>query len=385
MKIVIAPDSFKESMSAMEAACAIEKGFQKVMPDAEYVKVPMADGGEGTVRSMVDATGGEIRKETVTGPLGTEVEAFYGITGDRKMAVIEMAAASGIHLVPKEKRNPLVTTTKGTGELIRAALDQGVKRIVIGIGGSATNDGGAGMAQALGAKLLDKDGNPLGVGGGELSKLDSIDLSQLDPRLKEVHIEVACDVDHPLTGERGASAVFGPQKGATPEMVAILDANLARYAQVVKETLGIDVDPIPGAGAAGGLGAGLVAFLGASLKRGVDVVAEAVQLDKHMVQASLVITGEGKIDGQTIHGKTPVGVAKRAKKYGIPVIGIAGMLGENCDAVYRHGIDALFSIVPGTVSLETALLNGEKYTEQLAGNLARLIRLKQMVDGTGAD
>ncbi|KYQ85605.1 MULTISPECIES: glycerate kinase [unclassified Thermoactinomyces] len=385
MKIVIAPDSFKESMSAMEAACAIEKGFQKVMPDAEYVKVPMADGGEGTVRSMVDATGGEIRKETVTGPLGTEVEAFYGITGDRKMAVIEMAAASGIHLVPKEKRNPLVTTTKGTGELIRAALDQGVKRIVIGIGGSATNDGGAGMAQALGAKLLDKDGNPLGFGGGELSKLDSIDLSQLDPRLKEVHIEVACDVDHPLTGERGASAVFGPQKGATPEMVAILDANLARYAQVVKETLGIDVDPIPGAGAAGGLGAGLVAFLGASLKRGVDVVAEAVQLDKHMAQASLVITGEGKIDGQTIHGKTPVGVAKRAKKYGIPVIGIAGMLGENCDAVYRHGIDALFSIVPGTVSLETALLNGEKYTEQLAGNLARLIRLKQMVDGTGAD
>jgi glycerate kinase len=385
MKIVIAPDSFKESMSAMEAARAIEKGFKKVLPDAEYVKVPMADGGEGTVRSLVDATGGEIRKETVTGPLGTAVEAFYGITGDRKTAVIEMAAASGIHLVPKEKRNPLVTTTKGTGELIRAALDQGVKRIVIGIGGSATNDGGAGMAQALGARLLDKDGNPLGFGGGELSKLDSIDLSQLDPRLKEVHIEVACDVDHPLTGERGASAVFGPQKGATPEMVAILDANLARFAQVVKETLGIDVDPIPGAGAAGGLGAGMIAFLGASLKRGVDVVAEAVQLDKHMAQASLVITGEGKIDGQTIHGKTPVGVAKRAKKYGVPVIGIAGMLGEDCDAVYRHGIDALFSIVPGTVSLETALLNGEKYTEQLAGNLARMIRLKQMVDGTGTD
>jgi glycerate 2-kinase len=385
MKIVIAPDSFKESMSAMEAACAIEKGFKQVFPDAEYVKVPMADGGEGTVRSLVDATGGEIRKETVTGPLGTAVEAFYGLTGDRKTAVIEMAAASGIHLVPKEKRNPLVTTTKGTGELIRAALDQRVERIVIGIGGSATNDGGAGMAQALGARLLDRDGNPLGFGGGELSKLDSIDLSQLDPRLKEVHIEVACDVDHPLTGKRGASAVFGPQKGATPEMVTILDANLARFAQVVKETLGIDVDPIPGAGAAGGLGAGLIALLGASLKRGVDVVADAVQLDKHMAQASLVITGEGKIDGQTIHGKTPVGVAKRAKKYGVPVIGIAGMLGEDCDAVYRHGIDALFSIVPGTVSLETALLNGEKYTEQLAENLARLIRLKQMVDGTGAD
>ena len=376
MKIVIAPDSFKESMSALEAACAIEKGFKKVLPDAEYVKIPMADGGEGTVQSLVEATGGEIITETVTGPLGSEVEAFYGITGDKQTAVIEMAAASGIHLVPKKKRNPLLTTTKGTGELIRSALNQGVKQIVIGIGGSATNDGGAGMAQALGARLLDKDGNPVGFGGGELNKLHSIDLTQLDPRLKDVHIEVACDVDNPLTGERGASAVFGPQKGATPEMVSILDANLAHYAQVVKDALGMDVDQVPGAGAAGGLGAGLIAFLGASLKRGVDVVAEAVQLEKHIAQATLVITGEGKIDGQTIYGKTPVGVAKRAKKYGIPVIGIAGILGEGCDAVYRHGIDALFSIVPGTVSLETALLNGEKYTEKLAENLGRMIRLK---------
>lgn len=375
MKIVIAPDSFKESMSALEAACAIEKGFKKVLPDVGYVKIPMADGGEGTVRSLVDATGGKTRKETVTGPMGTEVEAFFGITGDKQTALIEMAAASGIHLVPREKRNPLLTTTKGTGELIRAALDRGVKQIVIGIGGSATNDGGAGMAQALGAKLLDKDGNPVGFGGGELNKLHSIDLTQLDPRLKDVHIEVACDVDNPLTGERGASAVFGPQKGATPEMVSILDANLAHYAQVVKDALGIDVDQIPGAGAAGGLGAGLITFLGASLKRGVDVVAETVQLEKHIDQASLVITGEGKIDGQTIYGKTPVGVAKRAKKYGIPVIGIAGILGEGCDAVYRHGIDALFSIVPGTVSLETALANGEKYTEQLAENLARMISM----------
>lgn len=375
MKIVIAPDSFKESMSAMEAARAIEKGFTKVLPDAEYVKIPMADGGEGTVQSLVDETGGEIIKETVTGPLGTEVEAFYGITGDKQTAVIEMAAASGIHLVPREKRNPLLTTTKGTGELIRAALDRGVKQIVIGIGGSATNDGGAGMAQALGARLLDKDGNPVGFGGGELNKLYSIDLTQLDPRLKDVHIEVACDVDNPLTGERGASAVFGPQKGATPKMVSTLDANLVHYAQVVKDALGVDVDQIPGAGAAGGLGAGLIAFLGASLKRGVDVVAEAVQLEKHMDQASLVITGEGKIDGQTIYGKTPVGVAKRAKKYGIPVIGIAGVLGEGCDAVYSHGIDALFSIVPGTVSLETALANGEKYTEQLAESLAKMISM----------
>lgn len=375
MKIVIAPDSFKESMSALEAAHAIEKGFKKVFPNAEYLKVPMADGGEGTVQSLVDATEGTIIKEVVTGPLGSPVEAFYGISGDEKTAVIEMAAASGIQLVPLDQRNPLLTTTKGTGELILAALNRGVKHIVIGIGGSATNDGGAGMAQALGANLLDRDGNEIDLGGGALRELRTIDIAHIDARLKDVFIEVACDVTNPLTGEEGASAVFGPQKGATKEMIMTLDQNLAHYASILEQRLGINVDNIPGAGAAGGLGAGLLAFLGAELKRGVDIVIDTVQLEKQMENASLVITGEGRIDVQTIYGKTPIGVAKRAKRHSIPVVGIAGSLGQDCSIVHEHGIDALFSITPGPVSLEEALLHAEIYTEQVAENIAKTIKV----------
>lgn len=375
MKIVIAPDSFKESMTALEAANAIEKGFKKVIPDANYIKIPMADGGEGTVRSLVDATNGEIISKMVTGPLGSPVEAFYGISGDGHTAIIEMAAASGIHSVPEERRNPLVTTTKGTGELILAAVNHGVKHIIIGLGGSATNDGGAGMVQALGAKLLDSERKQIGLGGGALKQLCTIDLSNLDPRLKDITIEVACDVDNPLTGEQGASAIFGPQKGATPEMAFKLDQNLAHFAKVMKSELGKDVDQIPGSGAAGGLGAGLLAFLGAELKRGVDIVIEAVQLEKQMDQATLIITGEGKIDTQTIYGKTPIGVSKTAQKYNMPVIGIAGAIGDNCDIVYENGIDALFSIVPGSVPLEDAMANAEKYTEKQAENIARLVNI----------
>ena len=375
MKIVIAPDSFKESMSALEVAHAIEKGFKKVFPLAEYIKVPMADGGEGTVQSLVDATDGTIIKEVVTGPLGNPVEAFYGISGDKQTAIIEMAAASGLELVPKEQRNPLLTTTKGTGELILAAINQGVKHIIIGIGGSATNDGGAGMAQALGVKLLDENGEEIGVGGGELSKLASIDLTQLDKRIEHITIEAACDVNNPLTGEHGAAAVFGPQKGATKEMVAILDQNLSHYAFILEKKCGRDIEKIPGSGAAGGLGAGLLAFLDAELKPGVDIVIETVQLAKQMEQATLVITGEGRIDYQTIYGKTVIGVAKTAEKQGIPVIGIAGSLGDDCEIVYEHGIDALFSITSGPVTLEDALENAEKYTEKLAENIARTIKL----------
>lgn len=314
MKIIIAPDSFKESMSALEVANAIENGFKKVYPEAHYIKIPMADGGEGTVQSLVDATGGKIIHKTVTGPIGELVEAFFGISGDGKSAIIEMAAASGIHHVPIEKRNPLVTTTKGTGELILAALDYGINKIIIGLGGSATNDGGAGMAQALGAKLLDKNGNQIGFGGAALKELHTIDISSIDPRIKSVNIEVACDVDNPLTGKKGATLVFGPQKGANPQMVEQLERNLTHYANVLQRDLGIEVDNVPGAGAAGGLGAGLLAFLRANLKRGIDIITEAVQLDKQLVNASIVITGEGKIDDQTIYGKTPIGVAKTAKK-----------------------------------------------------------------------
>ncbi len=375
MKIVIAPDSFKESLSSLEAANAIERGFKSVFPNAVYSKVPMADGGEGTVQSLIDATNGLLKEQVVTGPLGEPVNAFFGLTGDGKTAVIEMAAASGLHLVPTNKRNPLVTSTRGTGELIAAALDLDVKHIIIGIGGSATNDGGAGMVQALGGRLLDGSGNDIGPGGGALSKIAAIDLTDLDARLKDVQMEVACDVDNPLTGPRGASAIFGPQKGATPEMVELLDQNLSHFADVAERELGKSFRDIAGAGAAGGLGAGLLAFLHADLKRGVDIILHAVNFEGVVEDADLVITGEGRIDSQTIYGKTPIGVAKAAKKYNVPVIGLAGSLSQDCDVVYEHGIDALFSIVPGVIPLSEAFEHAAHYMERTARNVAASMRI----------
>ncbi|MGG5255092.1 glycerate kinase [Neobacillus sp. SM06] len=377
MKIVIAPDSFKESLTAMEVAEAIEKGMKQVLPDADYVKIPMADGGEGTVQSLVDATGGQMVFQTVTGPLGERVNAFFGMLGDGKTAVIEMAAASGLHLVPTVKRNPLLTTTKGTGELILAALDHGAQHIIIGLGGSATNDGGAGMAKALGVRLLDETGTEIGDGGVSLNQLRKIDCTTMDPRLKNIKIEVACDVDNPLTGERGASAIFGPQKGATPEMVAQLDANLGHFAEIIERDLAKKINDVAGSGAAGGLGGGLLAFLPAQLKRGVDIVIEATGLAEIVTDANLVITGEGKIDRQTIFGKTPIGVAKIAKSAGVPVIAIAGNIGDDSKIVHEHGIDALFSIVPGIVSLENAFENAGKYVENTAANIATVWNLNR--------
>ncbi|HYK74030.1 MAG TPA: glycerate kinase [Pseudoneobacillus sp.] len=375
MKIVIEPDSFKESLSALEAANAIESGFKEIFPDAEYKKLPMADGGEGTVQSLVDATGGRIIEKVVTGPLGDPVQAFFGLLGDGQTAVIEMAAASGLHLVPIEKRNPLITTTRGTGELILAALDLGVTHFIIGIGGSATNDGGAGMFQALGGRLLNKNGEEIGPGGGALSELASIDISSLDDRLSVAKIEVACDVDNPLTGPKGASAVYGPQKGATPEFVQQLDANLNHYANILENELGKSFRDIPGAGAAGGLGAGLIAFLSADLKRGVDILLEAVQFEDHVKDATLVITGEGRIDSQTIYGKTPIGVAKASKKYDVPVIGIAGSITHDSHVVFEHGIDALYSIVPGVVTLPEAFEHAEIFMKQTARNIAATMKI----------
>jgi glycerate 2-kinase len=375
MKVVIAPDSFKESLSALEAANAIECGFRGIFPDAEYIKLPMADGGEGTVQSLVDSTGGSKVEVTVTGPLGEPVQSFFGLLGDGKTAVIEMAAASGLHLVPTEKRNPLVTTTKGTGELILAALELGINHLIIGIGGSATNDGGAGMIQALGGSLLDKNGVEIGHGGGALSKLTSIDLSQFDLRLKDLKITVACDVDNPLTGPRGASAVYGPQKGATPEMINQLDQGLTNFANIVEKELNKPFRDIPGAGAAGGLGAGLIAFLSADLQPGVDIVLEAVHFQDHMKEAALVITGEGRIDSQTIYGKTPIGVAKAAKKNNVPVIAIAGAISEDSNIVHNHGIDALFSIVPRVTTLANAIENAAINMEQTARNIAATMKL----------
>ena len=375
MKIVIAPDSYKESLSALEVAQAVEAGFRQVFPDADYVLVPVADGGEGTVDAMVAATGGRKETVTVSGPLGEPVEAFYGLTGDGDTAVIEMAAASGLALVPPDRRNPLLTSSRGTGELIRAALDAGARRFILGIGGSATNDGGAGMVQALGARLLDLEGRELDGSGGDLARLERIDVSGLDPRVAECRIEVACDVDNPLTGARGASAVFGPQKGATPEMVQALDANLARLARIVGRDLGVAVDTVPGAGAAGGMGAAMLAFFGATLKPGIEIVTAAVDLDTHVRDADLVITGEGRIDFQTVHGKTPIGVARVAKRHGKPVIGIAGSLGAEVGVVHAHGIDAVFSVLGKPCTLDEALRDAAANVELTARNVAAVLRI----------
>ncbi len=375
MKIVIAPDSFKESLTALEVAAAIETGLKKVMPDVEYVKIPMADGGEGTVQSLIDATEGRLKTVDVTAPLGDTVAADFGISGDGKTAIIEMAAASGLHLVPTAERNPLCTTSYGTGELIKAALDEDVKYIILGIGGSATNDGGAGMLQALGARLLDAAGESIGFGGGRLKDLAKVDLSGLDQRLGNIKIDVACDVDNPLCGEKGASAVFGPQKGATPEMVTELDQALAQFAAVVERDLDLDICNVAGAGAAGGMGGGLLLLPQVKLQSGVQIVMEAVNLADKVRDADLVITGEGRMDAQSAHGKTPVGVAKTAKQFGKPVIAIVGCLREDYEVVYAQGIDAVFPIIRQLGSLEEILQNGHDNLVSAAQNVGRIYQL----------
>ncbi|MGP0576259.1 glycerate kinase family protein [Paenibacillus peoriae] len=374
---VLAPDSFKESMTAKEVCIAMEKGLRKVYPAANYVHVPMADGGEGTVQSLVDATGGQIRYIEVTGPLGEPVTAAYGLLGDGTTAAIEMASASGIHLVNKDNKNPLKTTTYGTGELIRECLNQGIRKIIIGIGGSATNDGGTGMAEALGARFLDATGNTLPRGGGSLGELASVDISSLDDRLQQVQLIVACDVTNPLCGEHGASQVFGPQKGATLEMVQQLDANLAHYADVVKQQLGKDVRDLPGAGAAGGLGAGLLIFTQATLQKGIEIVIEYTGLKQKLATADIVLTGEGGIDFQTKFGKTPYGVAQAAKQSGKKVIAVAGYIGEGIDTLYKEGIDAVFGIVPGASELGKLLAEGPKNVERTCENIARVLQLSE--------
>jgi glycerate 2-kinase len=375
MKIVIAPDSYKESLSALEVAEAIEAGMREVLPDAVYMKIPVADGGEGTVDSLVAWTQGGKRTLSVTGPLGAPVDAFFGLSGDGTTAVIEMAAASGLALVPKAQRNPLVTTSRGTGELIRAALDAGARTFILGIGGSATNDGGAGMLQALGARLIDDQGRDIGPGGAELARLARIDVSTLDARLAQCRIDVACDVDNPLTGPRGASATFGPQKGATPEVVRQLDECLAHFARLISRDLGADVDAVPGAGAAGGMGAGMMAFFKARLRPGAEIVMEAVGLDAAVRDADLVITGEGRIDSQTIYGKTPIGVARVAKRHGKPVIGIAGCLTSDVGVVHDHGIDAVFSVLDRACTVEEALAEAQGNIRRCARNIAALFAL----------
>lgn len=377
IKIVIASNSFKGSLTAKEVCEAIETGILQYMKDAEIVKVPMADGGEGLVETIVDAADGKLQYLTVMGPMGDPVEACYGILGDKRTAVIEMASASGLPLVSPEKLDPLLATTYGTGELIKSALDKGCRNFYIGIGGSATNDGGVGMAQALGIKFLDRDGGEIGPGGGSLDRLAKIDASHLDQRIRESIFQAACDVTNPLCGKNGASLVFGPQKGASPEMAIKLDNNLFHLAEIINRDLDKEVMNVPGAGAGGGMSAGLMAFCGAGLKRGIDLVIEITRLKQKIQGASLVITGEGRMDRQTSQGKTPYGVARLAKELGIPAVAIVGSIGDGMEEMFNHGIQTVFSIVnrPGQ-SLEECMKNAAHLVADTANRLIRAVDIK---------
>ena len=375
MKIVIAPDSFKGSLSAAEVAEAIKTGFRAVYPDAEYVKVPMADGGEGTVQSLVDATSGTIITELVSGPMGDIVAGFFGILGDRQTAVIEMAAASGIHWVKPKERDVYLASSFGTGQLINAALDRGCDKLIVGLGGSATNDGGMGMMKALGAQFFDQDGVQLAADVRALLQLASIDLQYLDPRLDKTEIVVACDVDNPLCGENGAARVFGPQKGATEEDIAVLDQALTRYGDILSANAGRDIASEPGAGAAGGMGAAFIGLIDAVLKPGVDIVIEIVDLANSLVDANLVITGEGRVDNQTIHGKTPTGVAKVAKSCNLPVICITGSVEDGADFTHQLGIDEIYSVTEGDYDLTEVLIEAEHKLTQAAQKIAKSLNL----------
>jgi len=371
MRVVIAPDKFKGSLTALEAADAMARGFSRVDPCARIDRVPMADGGEGTVAALVAATGGSYRTVTVAGPLGEPVNASFGLLGDGCTAALEMASASGLWLVPPDLRDPTRATTRGTGQLLLAALEAGARRVIVGIGGSATNDGGAGLGQALGFQLLDTQGRDLGPGGGELDRLARIERTEKAAVLGSAAIAVACDVTNPLCGPQGASAVYGPQKGATPEMVEQLDRNLAHFADIVEHDLHIDIRDIPGSGAAGGLGGGLVAFAGGQLEGGVNLVIEAVHLRDRLLAADLCLTGEGALDGQSAFGKTAVGVARLALALGCPTLAIAGSIGPGAEAVLEQGIDAYFSICPGPVSLDEAI---ERASELLENATAQAVR-----------
>lgn len=377
MKILIAPDSYKGSLSALEVCEGIERGIKRVYPSAEIIKIPMADGGEGTVQSLVEGTGGKIVNVKAHDPLMREIQSYYGILGDGKTAIIEMAAASGLPLISIAERNPAITTTYGTGEIIRHALDMGCRNIIIGIGGSATNDGGAGMIKALGVRLLNEKGDEIGHGGGSLKDLKSIDISGLDDRIKNCRITAACDVNNPLCGLKGASYVFGPQKGADEKMVEMLDNCLLNYAEVIKKDLGRDIKDIPGSGAAGGLGGGLLAFLNAKLKRGIDIVIETTKLEENIKDCDLVITGEGLIDYQTAFGKTPYGVATTAKKFNIPVIAICGGIGKDVEGLYDKGFVSIFSIVDGPMELNEAIQNAHKLLENTTERIMRLLKLSK--------
>ena len=375
MKIILAPDSFKGNLTALQVANALEEGIKRALPAAHCVKAPMADGGEGTVQSLVDATGGKFIRKRVTGPAGKPVTARYGLLADGTTAVIEMAEASGLPLVSGKDKNPLHTTTFGTGELMLDAAGRGAREIILGIGGSATNDGGVGMAQALGVRFLDRQGDEIRTpgAGGMLGDIDRIDNAALAPLIKKTRIIVACDVNNPLCGPRGAAHVFAPQKGATAAMVKVLDANLRYLGRIIKRDLNRDVADLEGAGAAGGLGAGLVAFVGARMQRGIDIVLEAARIKTHLKEADLVITGEGCVDFQTIAGKTPVGVARAARQQGVPVVAVGGSIADDANGVFAHGIDGLESACARDMSRQEAIRHSKAHLANAAERVIHLI------------
>lgn len=375
---VLAPDSFKESMTAQQACQAMQAGIEKVFPDARFIHVPMADGGEGTVDALLLACHGQRVNVEVSGSLPEQrVQTYFALIDQGKTAVIEMAKANGLDLLAAELRNPLQTSTLGTGELIRAALDCQVDKIIIGLGGSATNDAGAGMAQALGVRFYDaaRQALPLGIGGGQLQRIEHIDITHLDSRLQHTEIWIASDVSNPLLGETGASAVFAPQKGASADMVKQLDANLAYFSQKIQQQCHVQIADVAGAGAAGGLAAGLIAFAGASLKSGVDLVVEQTQLATYIAQADYVFTGEGGIDFQTKFGKTPLGVAKVAKQFNKPVFACAGYVGEGIDELYAYGFTAIFGILDRCCDLQTACQQGQQNLQRSCENIARTLKI----------
>jgi glycerate kinase len=375
LTVLVAPSGFKESLGAREVADHIATGVLRAMPGARVLKAPMVDGGEGFTEALVDATGGRVHRLRVTGPLGEPVDSFFGLLGGRgpRTAVIEMAAAAGLRLVPRDRRDPTLTTSFGVGELIRAALDAGARRILLGCGDSGINDGGAGMVQALGGRLLDASGQAIGPGGGALERLHRIELDSLDPRLASVQLDAAVNWHNALLGERGVARVFGPQKGATPEQVEALERGLQCYAHLVQRARGVDVASAPGAGASGGLGAGFAGLLGGTLHPRYEVVMRYLELDRLIARADLVITAEGSLDGQTPYGKIPAEVAARAKRRGLPVIALAGSIGKGVTLNFEHGIDAFASIVKRPCTLDEAIDNAAKLLVRAAEDSLRMV------------
>lgn len=375
MKIVVAPDSFKESLSAKEVSKNIAKAISEVMPEAEIIQVPISDGGEGLLDALIPSLKGTLITTTVKDPLLRNIEATYGIVNNGNTAIIEMAKASGLELLKENEKNPLITSTFGTGQLIKDALNRGCKKIIVGLGGSATNDGGMGMMKALGVAFLDNKGRPINEGGGALNELCKIDLTRIDKRVLNCKIVSACDVLNPLTGSKGASFVYGSQKGAKPEELELLDKNLLHYASIIKSNLKIDLKTTKGTGAAGGMGMALLTFLNAKLIPGIKLIMDSLQIETHIRNADLVITGEGRIDRQTLYGKTITGIASIALKHKVPVIVITGSIGTNIDKIYDMGVHAVFSIVNQPMDLKKSIENADTLVRSCVTNIFRMIKV----------